>query len=64
MFILTILIKLLLSFTLSVILMCVCFYLHATVFNPQVDLDSVGKIYSKKIAPLLWLFAFALLSFM
>ena len=61
---LTILLNLIVSFGLSVVLMCVLFYLHSLSENHQLDLDKLGNVYSKKVGPTLWLILFILFYFL
>lgn len=61
MVIITLLLNLILSFVASVILMCITYYLHIKNENYELDIDEVGKIYSKKVGPILWVILFAML---
>lgn len=58
-----ILLKLFISFILSVLLMGVFYYTHIVIENFQVDTDKLGQVYSKKVGPTIWFITFLILYF-
>lgn len=58
-----ILLKLFISFILSVLLMGIFYYIHIVIENFQVDTDKLGQVYSKKVGPTIWFITFIILYF-